>query len=85
MVLLHLHLHCKPMLHDVSECMRHLTSTLACRGDYIHYVEDDMYLDIQRYHLDVAGRGFLAVGTGQGRLGNSKFAEISLYIYGTLH
>ena len=29
-------------------------------------------------------RGFLAVGTGQGRLGNNKFAEINLYIYGTL-
>ncbi len=84
------------MLHDISECMRHLTSTvevtLACRGDhtydicmYTHYVEDDMYLDIQRYHLEVAGRGVLAVGTGQGRLGNNKFVEIILYIYGTLH
>ncbi len=69
------------ILRGVSECMRHLTYTY--REDCIHHVGDDVYLDIQRYHLEVACRGFSAMGPGQGRLGN-KSAEISLYIYASL-
>ena len=30
----------------------------------MHYVGDDTHLDIERYHLEVACRGFLVVGTG---------------------
>ena len=45
-------------------------------------VGDDTYLDMQRFRLEVICRGFLAVGTGQGKLGSNNSTGTSFYVYG---